>query len=339
MEVKANIEKRIERAAVQSPEFAEALRYAFIKSGKMIRSRLVILLGHCLDFPQENQLLLLAQAVEILHSASLLHDDVVDEADMRRGVESHRKKFGDKSAILTGDNMISILVDVLTEINNMKVTECVSESIEALVIGELLQLTYKSSYNSATLDSRLFPPSEIPKELGTSINMYLRKSYFKTASLFACLGRCVGFITDRSKEDVDRLGSFGFFFGLAFQLIDDLLDLEMDDEDGAIGKPVGGSDIRNGTVTLPVLLATESNKLSSQEREELGKMLKRRFKLGGDPERAIGLIAKSDAIERSREVVSYYMDRCRSDLLPIIKDTKGFDALDCLFADYESRQG
>jgi all-trans-nonaprenyl-diphosphate synthase len=339
VEVKAGIEKRIERAAIECPEFAEALRYAFVKSGKMIRSRIVILLGISMDIVDDwNRIILLAQAVELLHCASLLHDDVVDEADMRRGVESHRKKFGDRTAILTGDNLISILVDVLTDIGNIEVTETVSHSIEALVIGELLQLT-NGSNSSLSLDPRLYQFREmnLSKQTRDLVMIYLRKSYFKTASLFACLCQCVGFIGGRGKTETDKLGSFGFFFGLAFQLIDDILDLEVDDEDGLIGKPVGGSDIRNGTITLPVILASESDRLSSTEQVELRKMIKRRFKLGGDPERAMALISKSDAIEQTRKIVSYYFDRCRDDVSSLIGSSK-LEALEALLVEYESRR-
>ena len=340
VEVKAGIEGRIERAAARSPTLAEPLRYAFMKSGKMIRSRLVFLLGHCLDVPENRKLVLLAQAVELLHCASLLHDDVVDEADMRRGIESHRKKLGDRSAVLTGDNLISVLVDVLTDIGNMGVTETVSGAIEALVIGELLQLMVAEPQGQK-LDSRIFTEAEIEKIKNPILNgkivTYLRKSFFKTASLFAALSRCVGLIANMTGEQIDRLAAFGFYFGLAFQLVDDLLDLEPEDEDNAIGKPVGGSDIRNGTVTLPVLLAANSDQLSAGEQLEIEKMIKRRFKLGGDPERALALIAKSDCVERSKAIVSYFIGRCRAELITIV-DVANMGALDGLLRDYQTRR-
>jgi geranylgeranyl pyrophosphate synthase len=336
VEVKAEIEKRIEKAAILSPEFADALRYAFTKTGKMVRSRLVVLLGDALEVSDTRKLVLLAQAVELLHCASLLHDDVVDEADMRRGVESLRKKFGDRSAVLTGDKLISLLVDVLTDIGNMDVTATISGSIEALVIGELLQLMASDSRVHA-LDPILFPQSEsegFPPILTGRIMIYLRKSFFKTGSLFAALARCVGLLTGK---DPDRLASFGFYFGLAFQLVDDLLDLETDDEDHVIGKPVGGSDIRNGTLTLPVLLATRSEKLLPLERIELEKMIKRRFKLGGDAERALVLVAKSDCVEKSKRIVSHYIGRCRAELVHVIGEER-MGALDGLLRDFESRR-
>ena len=340
LEVKAGIEGRIERAAARSPSFAEPMRYAFMKSGKMIRARLVSLLGFSLNVTESRKLVLLAQAVELLHCASLLHDDVVDEADMRRGIDSHRKKFGDRTAVLTGDNLISILVEVLTDIGEMEVTETVSRAIEALVIGELLQLMVTEG-SGPKLDGRIFPTDSGEKIdsdlLRGKIVIYLRKSFFKTASLFAALCQCVGLLAKLPKPQVDNLAAFGFFFGLAFQLVDDLLDLEPEDEDLTIGKPVGGSDIRNGTITLPVLLATNSQLLAPTERLELEKMIKRRFKLGGDPERALALIAKSDCVERSKKIVSFYIERSRYELVSVVGEAN-MGALDGLLRDIQSRK-
>ena len=333
-EIKTSLERRIEKAALESRDFADAMRYAFKKPGKMIRSRLVILLGDILQVDSE-KLVLLAQAVELEHCASLLHDDVVDDADMRRGIESHRKKFGDRVAVLTGDNLISILVDVLTDIGDMRVTETVSSSIEALVIGELIQLM-GSLQEGGNLD-HIFPINIRSNEVGNLIYIYLRKSFFKTASLFACLSRCVGLLADKQLEPlaIAKLTSFGFFFGLAFQLVDDLLDLtETADDELVVGKPVGGCDVRNGTITLPILLAADEG-LGPTEQQELLKMIKRRFKLGGDVERVFALIQKSGAIDRSRKIVSYFLNRARADLRSVVNDTH---VIEGLLRDYESRR-
>jgi all-trans-nonaprenyl-diphosphate synthase len=340
VEVKTGIESRIERAALAAPSYAAALRYAFAKSGKMIRSRIVILLGTCLDVTDWPRLVLLAQAVEIEHCASLLHDDVVDDADTRRGIESHRKKFGDRAAVLTGDNLISLLVDVLTDIGDMKVTETISGSIEALVIGELVQLMHPSSdLQRDKLNERLsqlVPTQTTDPFLLSQMYVYLRKSFFKTASLFAALARCVGIIGRLDAEAIDSLGSFGFFFGLAFQLVDDILDVEPSCEE-ELGKPSGGSDVKNGTITLPVLLAAD-NGLFDLERIEMMKMIKRRFKLGGDPERALTILGKSNAVERSRHMVTMYLGRARADLLEVLKDKDRIEVIDGLLRDYGSRR-
>ena len=339
-EVKARLMKRIEAAADTLPVFADALKYSQHKSGKLIRSRLIVLLAKSLRLDKEKweKVLLLAQAVELEHCASLLHDDVVDEADMRRGIESVRKKFGDRTAVLTGDNLISILVDVLSEIRIMEVTETVSHSIEALVIGELLQLMTSPSSgdagHSVVLQQLLFPLHVGDGETLHRIQLYIRKSYFKTASLFAGLAGCVGIIANVPQSDRNALSSFGFFFGLAFQLVDDVLDLA-DVDPSAVGKPVGGSDVRNGTVTLPVLLAcVDEKRLDDSERSALKQMVSRRFRREGDSERTLALLAKSDGIAQSRRVVSYYLDQCRRALVA----AKVGNDLEGLLSDYEARQ-
>ena len=313
-QVRTGLQKRIDAAAIDSPEFADSLFYTLTKSGKMIRSRLIVLLGKALGVADRLEIILLGQAVELEHCASLLHDDVVDEADTRRGIESHRKKFGDRTAILTGDRLISILVDVLAEIRIMDVTETVSQSIEALVIGELLQLMTKSgSAPSFSKDRQklLFPTSVSDSDISSRIQLYIKKSYFKTAALFAALAGCVAHIADLPEEKKKAIFSFGFFFGLAFQLVDDLLDV-VDVDAGEVGKPVGGSDVRNGTVTLPVLLAcVDEHRLSTSERNEMKKMVARRFRLGGDCERTMDLLRKSDGISQSRKIVSYYLNQGR----------------------------
>lgn len=345
--VRERLQFRIKIAAEAAPFFKEALEYTQKKSGKMIRSRLIFLLGDALALESES-MILLSQVVELEHCASLLHDDVVDDADTRRGVESHRKVFGDRIAVLTGDNLISILVDVLTEIGNMRVTECVSESIQALVVGELLQLVSKQdSFNYTDAHKAIFFPFHVCGDLSLNpdllnrMYLYIRKSYFKTASLFATLSESCGILSLKECEKSSKsLASFGFFFGLAFQIIDDILDVEDLSEEGSaeVGKPVGGSDIRNGTVTLPVLFAcVQKANLTDSERSEMLKMVKRRFSLGGDPERTLQLLVKSDAIQMCRKIVYHYLNRCRSDLRTIFRN-KPLPALEQLLIEYEFRK-
>lgn len=348
-QVRGGLRLRISQASkeISCPVFRQALEYTQMKPGKMIRSRLVCLLGTELGTlsSERGSLILLSQAVELEHCASLLHDDVVDDSDVRRGIESHRKKFGDKLAVLIGDNLISILVDVLTEIANMQVTRAISQSIESLVVGELLQLISKRGDSSLNYTDRhveiLFPASIIgpvnsDPQLFDLLFLYIRKSFFKTASLFATLCQCTGILALGRDTSGPGLASFGFFFGIAFQIIDDLLDVS-DDSDFLMGKPVGGVDMKNGTVTLPVLFAcSEKAKLAESERDELKEMIHRRFSLGGDPERTLQLIVKSDAIAMCRKLVNHYLNRCRADLRAACKK-ETFPAIEQLLVDYEFR--
>lgn len=345
-EVKLGLTSRIGTAAEKSPQFAEALKYTLVKSGKMVRSRLIILLARALnldDSEKWNQIINLSQVVELEHAASLLHDDVVDDADTRRGVAAHRRVFGDRAAVLTGDSLISILVEALTEIGNMEITESVSHSIEALVIGELLQLIAKpmdsETYGDGLFPESLFSEQKISQDDLGRIHLYIRKSYFKTASLFACATSCVGRVAGSPKQQVFDLAAFGFYFGVAFQLIDDVLDLDLDNVDTVeVGKPVGGSDIRNGTVTIPVLLACIDDKaLIESERSELRRMVRRRFGLGGDCERTIELLVKSNGVSESRRLISYYLELARYHLNQI-QPLGDREIIEGLLRDYQFRK-
>ena len=332
--VREGLRRRIEEAGTIAPSFKEALEYTQAKSGKMIRSRLIKLLFDPLKSKNEGEssekIKLLSQVVELEHCASLLHDDVVDDSDVRRGLESHRKVFGDRMAVLTGDFMISLLVDVLTEIGDMQVTKVISGSIESLVIGELLQLTSgRETLHYADTDREILFPQSVcgdmthEPDLMNRMLLYMRKSYFKTSALFSAFSECVGLIAKEEGKTVESLSSFGFFFGLAFKIVDDLLDVDLDPLSDA-GKTVGGADLRNGTVTLPILFACVEN-------SEMKTMLKRRFALGGDQERALQLLVKSDAIQKCRKLVKHYFNRCRADLGTVSP------AMDKLLLDYEFR--
>jgi all-trans-nonaprenyl-diphosphate synthase len=336
--VKSALHERVEKFAESfesdsgaRPAFAAALRYTLYKSGKMVRSRLAVMLGRFLGVADMEKVIQIAQIVELEHTASLLHDDVVDEADTRRGIPSHRKMFGDRTAVLTGDNLISLLVDVLAEVDDMRVTTLVAESIESLVVGELLQLVDGTSV--VGVGRGLIGGYErLDEGLQSRIEKYLRKSYFKTASLFACLAQSV------AGKQVDSAGRFGFYFGLAFQIVDDILDFDKKSE---LGKPCCGADLRNGTVTLPVLLACADMKsLSTDQCRTLRKMVERRFRESGDPESGLDIVMQSDGIERSRRVVSACFKRCRDELNRMRTeetDPKFHQALLSLLEFYESR--
>ena len=318
--VRAALATRIESRAIELPQFGDALRYTQRQSGKMIRARLVLLFGQALGSGQSS---LLAQAGELLHAASLLHDDVVDASDTRRGMDSHRKIFGDRTAVLTGDNLISILVDVLSEIGSLAVTTEIASAIEALVIGELLQLRGVDS-------------NEFADEIQGLIFSYTRKSYFKTGSLFAALLKCVGTLSSANRAL--PCASFGYYFGLAFQLTDDILDFEGTQD--VAGKPAGGSDLRNGTATLPIFLACRDAKnLHASERTELLEMVHRRFSRPADCDRSLHLLRKSDGLAMAKETVHEYLGKCREILRGlVIADSPHFGAIDTLLAECEFRQ-
>jgi hexaprenyl diphosphate synthase len=215
--------------------------------------------------------------LQMMHTATLLHDDVIDESDERRGVHSVNQMFGNKLAILGGDFLLSRASVALARLRNPDVTELLSMVIEHLVKGEVMQI------RSATVK---------PTDFVKNVDYYLTKSYYKTASLIANSCRSSALMAGHPANIVDACEEYGKYFGLCFQIIDDLLDFTGNED--AMGKPVH-NDLNQGLATLPVLYA-------AQEFPELQDIVARGFKNEGDVERALEFVEKSDAIEKARNL-------------------------------------
>jgi hexaprenyl-diphosphate synthase len=217
----------------------------------------------------------LSQITEMIHTASLLHDDVIDDADTRRGVRSINAVFGNKLAILGGDFMLARASLALAQLRNPDAVMMMSISIEHLVKGEVMQL--KGSDEKTLLEN---------------VNFYLTKSFYKTASLMANSCRASMVVAGHAPESViaDAAYEYGKYAGLAFQIVDDLLDLTATAD--ALGKPAN-HDLQQGLSTLPILYAAE-------EFPELHAMMARKFSHSDDVERAVRLVRRSRALERAR---------------------------------------
>jgi geranylgeranyl pyrophosphate synthase len=226
-EVRRSIVEAIE---CESEIVQESLQYAFFSPGKMIRSRLIALIWKCLDSPDVSDIVHLCSLVELEHTASLLHDDVVDEADTRRGCKSHCAYFGCRKSVLHGDYLVAMVVDRLSKLGNPEITKAVAESMRELVRGELLQVG----------------------NLSENISGYLQKSFCKTSALFVASLEALARLSNRNFVTYRKLGAC---IGLAFQLIDDALDYEASEVD--LGKPAVGFDLSQGIFTAPFLLASE----------------------------------------------------------------------------------
>merc|ERR1719258_1012254 len=179
----------------------------------------------------------LAAITEMIHTASLVHDDVLDGADTRRGGSAVHKLFSTKAAVLSGDFLLARASVALAKLEMPTVTQEMAKSLEALVQGEIMQL-------QSTADERL------------SLEYYLTKSYCKTASLMAFSCKSAALLSQHSRESEVAVAAekFGYHFGLAFQVIDDLLDFTGTSD--TLGKP-GLQDMALGLSTAPVLYALE----------------------------------------------------------------------------------
>ena len=200
--------------------------------GKRIRPRLVLLFSGALGYTGVNRHVL-AAIIEFIHTATLLHDDVVDESALRRGRPTANALFGNAASVLVGDFLYSRAFQMMVEVGRMRVLEVLSDATNVIAEGEVLQLMNMHDADLAIED-------------------YLRVIRYKTAKLFEASARLGAVIADAPRDIEDACADFGRALGTAFQLIDDLLDYEGDTV--ALGKNVG-DDLREGKPTLPLLFA------------------------------------------------------------------------------------
>ena len=202
--------------------------------GKRIRPRLVLLFAEALGFegPERYEL---AAIVEFIHTATLLHDDVVDESALRRGRATANAAFGNAASVLVGDFLYSRAFQIMVSVNRMRVLEVLADATNVIAEGEVLQLMNMHDPDLAVED-------------------YLRVIRFKTAKLFEASARLGAVLAGADHELEEACADFGRSLGTAFQLVDDLLDYEGHSDE--LGKNVG-DDLREGKPTLPLLVAME----------------------------------------------------------------------------------
>src|SRR5215813_12176297 len=214
----------------------------------------------------------LAAAVEFIHTATLLHDDVVDASDLRRGRDTANAVWGNKPPILVGDFLFSRSFELMVADGSLRILEILSRASSVIAEGEVLQLTTAN-------DTR------------TSETAYLAVVQAKTAELFAAASRIGAVMAERPPEEEEALDRFGRNLGIAFQLIDDMLDFCAHQSE--LGKSVG-DDFRDGKVTLPILVAFERG--DDEERSFWRRTIEDLDQRPGDLEQAIGLIERRGAL-------------------------------------------
>ncbi|PHH62793.1 hypothetical protein CDD81_6685 [Ophiocordyceps australis] len=226
----------------------------------------------------------LAEITELIHTASLLHDDVIDHSQSRRGSASANFEFGNKIAVLAGDFMLARASVALARLRHLEVVELLSTVTANLVEGEFMQLK-----NTA----RDEPSPEWSEE---TLAYYIHKTYLKTASLLSKSCRASALLGNADGPTVEAAYAYGRNIGLAFQLVDDMLDYTQSGRN--LGKPAG-ADLKLGLATAPLLFAWK-------QKPELGALVGRKFELKGDIERAYDLVLQSDGIEQTRALARDY---------------------------------
>jgi len=216
--------------------------YIVSAGGKRIRPRLVLLFAGALGH-QGPERFTLAATVEFIHTATLLHDDVVDESSLRRGRDTANAVFGNAASVLVGDFLYSRAFQMMVAVNNLRVLDVLADATNVIAEGEVLQLMNMHDPDLA-------------------VDEYLRVIRFKTAKLFEASARLGAILAGADAVLEDACADFGRSLGTAFQLVDDLLDY--DGETHALGKNVG-DDLREGKPTLPLLVAMARGEPAERE--------------------------------------------------------------------------
>jgi geranylgeranyl pyrophosphate synthase len=230
------VEDRMRAQAIgQHFDLKAALDHLIASGGKRIRPNITLLTGKMFDGDIES-LITLSAAIELLHTATLVHDDLIDGSLLRRGIPTLNSQWSPAATVLTGDYLFAKAANLAAETNSIPVMKLFSNTLGIIVNGEITQL----------FSSRWNPDRE----------QYYRRIYAKTASLFetSCLAAAI--ISEASEAQKEYLRQFGYELGIAFQIIDDILDFTSNQEQ--LGKPVGG-DLRQGLITLPAIIYFDSN--------------------------------------------------------------------------------
>ncbi|KAL9000901.1 MAG: hypothetical protein Q9169_000656 [Polycauliona sp. 2 TL-2023] len=229
----------------------------------------------------------LAEITELIHTASLLHDDVIDDSTSRRSSPSANISFGNKMAVLAGDFLLGRASVALARLRDAEVVELLATVIANLVEGEFMQLK-----NTALDEAK-------PEWTEDTLSYYLQKTYLKSASLISKSCRAAALLSQNTPEVVEAAYSYGKNLGLAFQLVDDMLDYTISGAE--LGKPAG-ADLKLGLATAPLLFAWKDNK-------ELGVLVGRKFSAEGDVEAARDIVARSTGLEQTRALAQEYADK------------------------------
>eukprot|EP00741_Cyanophora_paradoxa_P012649 tig00020614_g12220.t1 len=276
-----NLTEQIKQIVASDHPVLSTVASYFVKfSGKRMRPAIVLLLARATSADEKitASQMQLAGICETIHIASIVHDDVLDEAETRRGSPSANRHFGNKTAVLAGDFLLARASIALSRLHSFEVIELLSTVIEHLVQGEIMQMKAPMSSSSHTFD------------------YYVDKTYYKTASLIARSCQAAAILGGHPVHVQELSYDFGKHLGLAYQFIDDLLDFTGTSK--TLGKPAL-SDLRQGLATAPVLYAQE-------EFPELTPLIQRQFREPGDVERATELVYKSKGLERTRQLAALH---------------------------------
>lgn len=256
--------------------------------GKRIRPVFVLLAGQIGNYDIE-RIQKIAVSLELIHMATLVHDDVIDEAELRRGKPTIKSVYGNRVAMYTGDYILARALEVVTSIKDAQVHQLLSKTLVEVSIGEIEQIKDKFKWNQTLRD-------------------YLRRIKRKTALLIATSCKLGAIASGLSERDAGKLYRYGYYIGMSYQIIDDILDFTSSAKE--LGKPAG-NDLLQGNITLPVLYA-----MKDQSFNELLKITFKNPNAVGeqDMQQIISELKKTKAIRQAYEMSDLYLDKALKSL-------------------------
>lgn len=277
------------------------LEHAIVSGGKKVRPAITLLAGG-FHPGHEDVLITMATAVELLHIATLVHDDTIDNAKTRRGQATVSNIWGDDVAVLLGDYVFAASATYVCETGNLRVVRRFSETIMELARGELAERF--STHDWAQ-----------------GVDEYNLRTYNKTASLFCTAAQSGGILSGGSEEETEALNQYGYNLGMAFQIMDDILDFMGTEEE--LGKPVG-NDLMQGTLTLPVLLFA-----AQHPNEDVVKRLAAGGRDESDLKVMVDMVRNSPVMGETSAVLEGYRSRANEAIakLPDARPRQSLEAL------------
>ncbi|HEY6379389.1 MAG TPA: polyprenyl synthetase family protein [Candidatus Dormibacteraeota bacterium] len=267
---------------------SEAMQHIINAGGKRLRPALVILSSRLGEPPADDHVYALALGIEFIHTATLVHDDLIDDAETRRGLATIHAMLGSNPAIIVGDYYFARGANLTSSIGIPRIDEVISATVMTICMGELMQMVTK-------------------RDLFQSVATYDSKIERKTAALLSACTYCGAIVSGLDEPRREALRRYGSLLGMAFQMADDLLDYIA--TEAQIGKPVG-ADLRQGTVTLPLMYALSDRHTEGRLRAVLARQPL------GDPDYAevVALVRESCGVEQTEARAREFGERARAEL-------------------------
>ncbi len=292
------VEEKIKNKLTSNVDLVQKISDYHLKTGgKRLRALLTLGSSKLCGYLKGGRDINLAACIELIHGATLLHDDVIDNSDMRRGKKTINIIWGNQSSILTGDYLLSRCFEMMVEDGNLEILKLLSSTSAKIAQGEILQLQHKG-------------------EIDMLEETYLKIIYSKTAALFSAATKVGAILSKKNNKEKEALEFYGKNLGLTFQIADDTLDYNS--EINLFGKKVG-NDFYEGKITLPIILLYQQTNYT--EKKRLENIFKQDIRSADDLSVVLKLISKYKIISKCYKKAEYFINLA-SNSLSIFKDSE-----------------